>query len=125
MPSILTVEDHEDTAYVLERMLRYAGYEAVSVPSGSEALRLLSIKVPAAVILDCNMPDVSGHDVLRVIRAEERTRAVPVIMYTADVSAECRDEALRLGANEYFLKGVAAWDGVLRAVEKHAGKSTT
>lgn len=119
---VLIVEEHLDTAQCLERLLRFAGYEAVAAPTGPEALRLLTVRVPAAVVLDCPMSDMSGLDVLRAVRRDPRTESVSVVMYTADVSPECREEAMRLGANEFLVKGRASWDSVLAAVSQHAGK---
>lgn len=97
MSNVLIVEDHYDTAQLLERMLRYTGHEAVAVPTGSEALRLMSLRPPDVVILDCNMPDMDGMEVLRAIRSEASTWDLPVIVYTADVTQACEDRARQLG----------------------------
>lgn len=122
MNTVLIAEDHADTAALLERMLRFAGYEAVAVPTGSEALRLLTLRVPLAIVLDCHMPDISGLEVLRIIRADPMTGQVPVIMYTANSDDDCRDEAMRLGANDFLVKGATPWDAVVAAVRRHAGE---
>lgn len=121
MQTVLIAEDHADTRYVLERMLRHAGYDVVAVPTGAEALRLIALRLPAVAVLDCDMPGVGGHDVLRAVRADPRTRGLPVVMFTADDSPACRAEAERLGVDAFLVKGASPWDGVVAAVRRLAG----
>ena len=67
-PMILIVDDQKDAGTALERLLRHAGHEAVSVTGGAEALAMLYIRLPALVVLDVNMPDMDGLTVLRTIK---------------------------------------------------------
>src|SRR5688500_10895093 len=102
---ILVVEDHEDTRRVLVRLLQHDGYEAVGVADGQQALLFLQTHKPHLMILDCDMPCVDGLGVLRTVRADERLREIPVVMFTADAAANVRLAVERLGVQGWVTKG--------------------
>src|SRR5262249_38343534 len=104
-PSILIVEDYADLAESLTRLLRRMGYAADMVNSGGQAMHYLLNNVPALVILDLHMPDYSGLELLRLIRASKRTSTLPVIIYTSSSDKELLGQCLEAGANEVWLKG--------------------
>ena len=102
---ILIVDDQKDCGNALERMLRYAGREAVFAAGGAEALAMLHIRKPALMILDVNMPEMDGLTVLRIIKEHVELKDVRVIMYSADTHNETMLEARRLGAEDFLIKG--------------------
>jgi two-component system response regulator len=113
--SILLVEDNPDDVTLARRAFRKNNIdnEIIVAKDGAEALQLLlpadqsSAQVnPAIVLLDLNLPKVSGLDVLRRLRADERTEMLPIIMLTT--SSEDRDVeySYRLGANSFVRKPV-------------------
>jgi CheY-like chemotaxis protein len=122
---ILIVDDHKDTATGLERLLRYAGHEAVAVTGGGEALALLHIRLPALVVLDVNMPDMDGLTVLRTIKEHDELKSVPVAMYSADTNHETMVEAKRLGAVEFLVKGTVGFDKLIEQICELAGEPPT
>lgn len=116
--SILLVEDNEDDADLTVLAFRRANLvaEVVVASDGAVALDMLygpqafagtGGALPVLVILDLNLPRVSGLEVLRRIRAEESTRFTPVVVLTTSVEEEDVIKAYGLGANAYVRKPVA------------------
>jgi two-component system response regulator len=111
--TILLVEDNPDDIALTSRALKQNNIfnELLVASDGEEALRYLlpeddSGAAPVLILLDLNLPKLSGLDVLRRIRSEDRTRYVPVVVLTT--SGEERDiaESYQLGANSYVRKPV-------------------
>lgn len=115
-PGVLLVDDDEDYLYVARRAIERANLRAdVRVTrDGDEALRVLGLKPggvePAApytvvvVLLDLRMPGLSGLDVLRQIRAHERTRELPVVVVSTSNLPDDVAKSYALGANSYIVK---------------------
>lgn len=80
---VLVVDDEPEIRTLLERALAAAGFEVESAPDGEEALARIAAHPPALVLLDAMLPRIHGFEVARRLRADPRTRAVPVIMMTA------------------------------------------
>ncbi len=116
---ILVVDDHDDTRYVLIRLLKVSGYDAIGVCNGTQALLFLQTHRPKLIILDCHMPCLDGFEVLRAVRSNAALADMPVLMFSADPGAE--DNALRLGAQGFIQKGSLDWARVSAAVERYAG----
>jgi two-component system phosphate regulon response regulator PhoB len=122
---ILVVDDHPDTADALTRMLRKHGYHAVAAYGGDEAIRLLRSLRPAAVVLDVMMPGTDGQHVLRHIRDDERLRDVPVVMFSADYTYETMCESMRMGAQDFVVKGTVGWNELCTRVGQHAARQAS
>jgi DNA-binding response OmpR family regulator len=103
-PRILVVEDHPLIAELIETRLRIEGLEPTKALGGLEAIQRLDSERFDLIVLDIMMPDVDGYQVLAHIRANERTRHVPVMFLTARSSAEDVERALRMGADHYMTK---------------------
>jgi signal transduction histidine kinase/DNA-binding response OmpR family regulator len=88
MRHILLVDDNEVARYILRDLLKEPWLDIREASSGSEALALLSEKLPDALILDLLMPDISGFDILRQLRAQQATQELPVLIYTSKVLSE-------------------------------------
>ncbi|MBI3325941.1 MAG: response regulator [Nitrospinae bacterium] len=99
---ILVADDEAEICDLLREFLMGKGYEVITVVSGEEALVKARQERPDAILLDVRMPDMSGLDVLRAIRA--MGKAVYVVMVTALDDKAIRQEALRLGADDYVTK---------------------
>lgn len=105
MATVLVVDDQMDACRALARLLRHFGHNANCSDSGPNALEYLSSNKPDLVILDVMMPGMDGLDVLRVIRADPRLQALPVILFSALSDPKFRDYAINEGANDYWIKG--------------------
>jgi two-component system response regulator PrrA len=119
---ILIVDDQKDIGTGLERLLRYAGHEAVAVTGGAEALAMLHVRKPALVVLDVNMPDMDGLTVLRTIKEHDELKSVPVAMYSSDTHHETMVEARRLGAVDFLVKGTVGFDKLVARISELAGE---
>jgi PleD family two-component response regulator len=119
---ILIVDDQKDTGTALERLLRYAGREAVSVTGGAEALAMLHLRKPSLVVLDVNMPEMDGFTVLRTIKEHDELKDVRVSMYSADTHDETMVEAKRLGAVDFLAKGTVSFDKLVTRICELAGE---
>ena len=101
---ILIVEDDPDIAELVGRYLDKAGFITEVVASGREALIAIAARPPELVVLDLMLPHVDGLEVCRVIRSNEATAAIPIIMLTARAEESERIVGLELGADDYLAK---------------------
>ena len=131
MARILVVDDHEETRYLLQRVLSHFGHEVACASEGKGALEALSANIPDLMILDLSMPGVSGADVLCEIRANPRTASLPVIIFSAYPDSIYKEIARKAGATAYWIKGSielaemeAAIEHILAAVEPSAPADT-
>ncbi len=117
---VLIVEDDADIAETLEGYMRQAGHRTVVAGDGLSALELFFRQPPDLLLLDLNLPRLSGLEVLRSIR---ETSAVPVIALTARVSQEDRLTGFTYGADDYVTKPFWPLEVVARvaAVLRRAG----
>ena len=105
---ILIVDDYQDGAEALCRVLGKRGYPCQWIPGGREALawiRLHPAEQPLLVVLDEMMPDISGMEVLREMRADPKIANTTVIFHSAGFDTAKRDEAMTLGVVAWLLKG--------------------
>ena len=103
---ILVVDDNADNRELLSRRLQKKGYETACASSGKLALELLEEQSFDLVLLDIMMPEISGIEVLQIVRENNSMADLPVIMATAKDSSEDMVHALELGANDYVIKPI-------------------
>ena len=104
-PRVLVVEDEADIAGLIKHTLERSGDASVEIVGrGDEALRSIAGRPPDLVILDLNLPVVSGDEVCRILRQRTETRLLPIIMLTARTSESDRVGGLDLGADDYMTK---------------------
>ncbi len=116
VPTILMIEDHDDTACLVRFILERHGYTVRHAPDGRNAKHLTETSEPPdVVLLDISLSSLSGLEVLRVIRSTPEWQRIPVIMLTADGRPESIAEATTLGATEYLKKPFSP-DHLLRTV---------
>ena len=102
---ILIVEDERDLVDTLEYALNEQGFSTLAARTGRRALEVLAgDRTPALVLLDLMLPDMSGLDLCRQLRACARTRALPVIVLTARAEETEHAAGLAAGADEYMVK---------------------
>jgi two-component system, OmpR family, alkaline phosphatase synthesis response regulator PhoP len=104
-PRVLVVEDEQDIAGLIKHALERSGDGQVQiVASGDAALRAVTDQPPDLVILDLNLPVLSGTEVCRILRGRPATAHVPIIMLTARTAESDRVTGLDLGADDYVTK---------------------
>jgi len=104
-PRVLVVEDEHDIAGLIKHALERAGDGQVHiVSSGDAALRAITEQAPDVIILDLNLPVLSGTEVCRIVRSRPETANIPIIMLTARTGEQDRVAGLDLGADDYVTK---------------------
>ena len=111
---VLVVDDAKDIQKVLEYNLKKEGYEVSLAGTGEEALKRLEGRTPDLVILDLMLPGTDGLEVCRMMRANPKTRPIPVLMLTAKGSETDQVVGLELGADDYVTKPFSARELVAR-----------
>lgn len=101
---ILIVDDVATNRILIKAQLTAAYFDCVQAADGLSALQMVKEKQPAAVILDLMLPDISGIEVCRRLRADPATQHIPVVMVTASGDREMRLAALAAGADDYLSK---------------------
>jgi two-component system, response regulator len=110
LAEILVVEDNADESFLLTRQLARAGMEdcVTVIGDGQDALEcLLQSSIPPRVVfLDLRLPRMSGIEILKRLREEERLRLVPVVIMTGSIEPKDTEECDRLGVTAYLPKPV-------------------
>ena len=112
---VLVVEDESDIAALIAYQLTREGYRVETASNGREALEAVDREVPDLVVLDRMVPEISGDQVLRTLRSQGSTQAIPVLVLTAKREQEERIEGLEMGADDYLTKPFSPRELVLRA----------
>jgi len=108
--NILVAEDNHVNQQVINGILRNAGHNVRIASTGEKALDILSDELEHIdmLILDMNMPEVSGVEVVKSLRFMDTSVELPVIMLTADATPEAREASLNAGANRFLTKPIDA-----------------
>jgi two-component system chemotaxis response regulator CheY len=118
---ILVVDDSKVMRDMIVACLRpQQGLSFSHAASGLEAIERLSLRPFDLLVLDLNMPDIGGIEVLEFVRSHDRLRAVPVLVVTTRGDEASRSRALGAGANEFMTKPFAP-DALLRTVQALLG----
>lgn len=105
--TILIVDDYAGARYLRSRILSEAGYETFEAGHGEEALRVAAERKPDLVLLDVNLPDISGTEVCRRLKTDPATTGIRVIQITgAWMSEQHRQEGMASGADAYLTEPV-------------------
>ncbi|MBX3715014.1 MAG: Hpt domain-containing protein [Burkholderiales bacterium] len=104
VPLVMVVDDSLTVRKITSRMLAREGYEFVTAKDGVDALQQLQDVRPDVILLDVEMPRMDGFEFARNVRADEATRAIPIIMITSRTADKHRSHAIELGVNEYMGK---------------------
>jgi PAS domain S-box-containing protein len=106
-PRIVLADDNADMRQYLRRLLR-GSYDVHTVGDGEAALAAVRENPPDLVVTDIMMPRLDGFGLLKALRADPRTHAIPVIMLSARAGEEARVEGLAAGAHDYLVKPFSA-----------------
>jgi CheY-like chemotaxis protein len=106
MPRLLLVEDNEESRDGLSRFLQRKGYEVLTAVDGRQGVAIAWAETPDLVVMDMSLPILDGWEATRQLKADPRTRHLPVIALTAHAMAGDREKALAVGCDEYDTKPV-------------------
>lgn len=101
---VLVVDDDPEILEMTALLLRGAGHDVTLASCGEEALLRAQTDPPDLVLLDLNMPGMDGWDVLRILREDDATAALPVVVFSVRFELREKLRALQLGAAEYVTK---------------------
>jgi DNA-binding response OmpR family regulator len=110
-PFVLIVEGDDDSREGLAEVMRAAGVRALAVGLGREALRFARELMPDLVLLDHRLPDLTGEDVCRELRANQATAAIPIVVVSA--SPESISDTGRTGGPDVVLAKPCGFDTIL------------
>jgi two-component system cell cycle response regulator DivK len=113
---ILIVEDNETDVRLLKDILETRGYNILQTGDGLEAIDLAVAKRPDLILMDIQLPHISGLEVTRRLRGDERSRRIPIVAVTAFAMGWHEREALDSGCDAYVSKPISML-GFLRTVE--------
>ncbi|MGE3075004.1 MAG: ATP-binding protein [Dehalococcoidia bacterium] len=102
--SVLCIEDNLSSLALVRTILTPAGVKVIPALRGRAGIELARTLHPGLIVLDLDLPDVHGLDVLADLRADERTREIPVIVTTSDSGSSAMNLARNLGASDFLLK---------------------
>jgi CheY-like chemotaxis protein len=94
---ILIVEDNPKNLKLVRDILQVTGYQTIEAETGEEGVRMAQERQPALILMDIQLPGISGIEALQRLRADKATRAVPVIAVTASVMAQERQKVMAAG----------------------------
>ena len=124
MAEVLFVEDTPGCQQAISVALRGVKHAVTVVGDGTDALEYLNRTRPDLILLDMVMPGIDGLELLRQIRAAERWKTIPVIVFTASTKDEFRHEAEALGVQAYFIKAQASIRELREAIAWYATGTT-
>jgi two-component system alkaline phosphatase synthesis response regulator PhoP len=107
MTKILIAEDERDIRDLIMFTLRFAGYEVIAASNGEEAVALALQEIPDLILSDVRMPRMNGYEVCEKIKAQEKTKHIPVIFLSAKGQDTEIQTGIDVGAAEYLLKPFA------------------
>ncbi len=103
--SVLYIEDNLSNLRLIEQVLaRRPRIELFAAVNGADGLRIARQRTPELILLDLNLPDMHGHEVLKQLHSDPRSRDIPVVVITADAMATQREKLLADGAHDYLTK---------------------
>jgi two-component system cell cycle response regulator DivK len=102
--TILVVDDNEANLRLINAVLKTRGYDLLEARSGEAALEMLAAQRPSLVLMDVQMPGLSGIDVARTIRAMPALAELPLVAITAMAMKGDREEIMAAGFNDYLAK---------------------
>lgn len=111
---ILIVEDEKDIRDLVEIHLKKAGFETTLARDGQEAFRKIQSSKPDLIVLDLMLPEMDGKELIKLLKAREETKQIPIVMLTAKTEEVDRIVGFELGADDYIPKPFSPRELVLR-----------
>ena len=105
---ILVVEDRDDLRTILVAILkRFCGYETIEAVNGAEAIKKAIFEKPDLILMDLDLPDISGIDAAKAVKENPTTAHIPIVAQTAWSSRQWKGKVLRMGMVDYLEKPVS------------------
>ena len=117
---VLVVDDYTDAREMCCEILQYGGYEAVGAKDGLEAIEMAQSRLPALILMDLSIPGIDGWEATRRLKADVRTRDIPIIALTGHALHGHSEGAKKAGCDEFLTKPCLP-DDLLAAVNRMLG----
>lgn len=118
-PLILVVDDDKTLSTTLSESLRAIGYSVATAPNGKTGLEMALSQYPNLIILDLQMPEMDGVEMLKVLRADDWGKNVPVILATNIYDVDAINQSMEMGVKDYILKADVSLDAIAERVKKY------
>jgi CheY-like chemotaxis protein len=103
-PLILVVDDYEDAREMYAEYLRFCGFRVAEARNGNEALEQAFALMPDLILMDLSLPGMDGWEATRQLKADERTRQIPVVALTGHALAGASEDARKAGCDSFVTK---------------------
>jgi DNA-binding response OmpR family regulator len=115
---ILAIDDEPDVLSFLQLVLERSGFQALTAPNGTDGLIKAHVEGPRLILLDIMMEEMDGWETLRLLKVDEKTRDIPVIILSARAEPKDKIRALQEGAVDYIIKPFSVVDSLekIRAI---------
>lgn len=120
MNEVLYIEDSAVNTYIVKKMLKTLGYSTIAAYDGAEGIALAEKHLPTLILIDLNLPDGHGLDVVKHLRSMPRFDNTPIIALTANDSPAMKDQCLDAGCVDYLEKPVSQVR-LTNTIEKYLG----
>ena len=123
---ILIIEDDDKSRKLVRDLLAFNGYETIEAINGLDGVRLARERLPALVLMDIQLPDISGIEARERIGTDAATRHIPVIAVTASVMPEDRQRVVDAGFDGYQRKPISMKElmaAVRQTIDQRTGKT--
>jgi two-component system cell cycle response regulator DivK len=114
--TILIVEDEPKNLKLLRDLLQRFGYEILEALDGEQGVKLAGEKMPDLILMDIMMPKMDGLEATRIIKADEKTKHIPIIALTSYAMKGDREKTIEAGCDGYIAKPIDIKE-VLKAIE--------
>lgn len=123
---ILLIDDDEALLTIFGTALKKEGYDTVTASDGASGIEKAKTENPNLILVDQILPDMRGNDIVKALKAEEKTKAIPLMLLSNFGQTELIQEAMTSGAIDYILKyQIEPADLVKKVKEVLAGKTAT
>lgn len=117
MAHILIAEDERDIRELIKFTLTFAGHQITEATNGEEAVEKAREAIPDLIMTDVRMPKMTGYEACKVIKADEATKHIPVVILSAKGQDEERNLGVESGADDYIVKPFAPDELAKRVAE--------
>ncbi len=119
-PLVLVVEDYQDAREMYCEYLRFSGYDVVEAANGFEAIEQAIAETPDIILMDLALPKMDGWEATRRLKADTRTRGIPIVALTGHALAGHADSAHKAGCDSFVTKPCLP-DALVAEIQKMLG----
>lgn len=106
MAKILYVEDNEDNAFMLSTWLKRLDHEVIIAKNGKDGVEAAKTVKPDIILMDIDLPVMDGFEATGILKGDEATKAIPIIMVSANAMSKDKEKAFEVGADDFETKPI-------------------